>query len=60
MHWGQNLSEVASESQYAEARCYPKKRIFFNFQSKTFSKKQAIFIIEIFSYRVKARTQKKI
>ena len=42
--------------QYAQARCYPKKRwIGFDFKFKKFSIKQAFFINDIFSSRVKAR-----
>ena len=48
-------------SQYAGARCYPKKRwMGFDFKFKKFSIKQAFFINEIFSSRVKAAKQKKI
>ena len=46
--------------QYAEARCYSKKRwMGFDFKFKKFSIKQAFFINNIFSSRVKASTQKR-
>ena len=46
--------------QYAEARCYPKKRwLAFDFKFKKNSIKQAILFIDIFSSRVKVHTQKK-
>ena len=47
-------------SQYAEARCYPKKRLGFDFRFKKFRIKQAIFINDIFPFRVEAQKQKKI
>ena len=43
-----NLSTILSNTQYAEAGCYNKKK---------FSIKQAFFINEIFSSRVKAPKQ---
>ena len=50
-----------AHAQYAKARCYPKKRcLAFEFKFKKFSIKQAIFIIENFSSRVKAHTQKNL
>ena len=50
-----------NSAQYAEARCYPKKRwLGFDFKFKKFSIKQAIFITDIFPSRVKASKQKKL
>ena len=46
-------------AQYAEARCYPKKRCLdFDFKFKKFSIKQAIFITDIFPSPVKAFKQR--
>ena len=48
-------------SHHAEARCYPKKRCLgFDFRFKKFRIKQAIFISDIYPFRVKASKQKKI
>ena len=47
-------------AQYAEARCYPKKRCLTKlFKFKKFSIKQAFFINDISSSQVKAHKQKK-
>jgi hypothetical protein len=47
-------------AQYAEARCYPKKRCLTKlFKFKKFSIKQAFFINDISSSQVKVHKQKK-
>ena len=49
------------DTQNAEARFYPPKRCLgFDFRFKKFRIKQAIFIKDIFPFRVKASKQKKI
>ena len=50
------ISEAST--QYAEARCYQKKGLGFDFKLKKFSTKQATFIGDIFPSRVKASKQK--